>query len=325
LISEPTPDEDLLPVKWIKQGLIYAPKGKFDWDHSHAQLPIVDGSNKTKWKVYFATRDSTNRSNVTFIEVEAGKPENILYEHDRPILHFGALGTFDESGLMPVAIVDHGKTKYLYYAGWSRRKTVPYQNAIGLALSLDGGKTFAKYSEGPLLGICPQDPYFTGTANIMIENGCWKIWYQSCTSWQMIEGVPEPFYHLKYAESTDGISWKREGVVAIDYQNEAEGGICSASVSKKDGVYRMWYCYRQARDYRNRPRQSYRIGYADSIDGIKWVRKDHEAGIDVSKSGWDSEMIAYPFVLRHDDTLHLFYNGNGFGRTGFGHATSKIT
>src|SRR5688572_16744210 len=232
-------------MKWIKQGLIYAVEGRSDWNRTHAQLPVVDVSSKAKWRIYFATRDSDNRSNITFIEVEAGKPENVLYEHDRPILTFGALGAFDESGLMPVAIVDHDKKKYLYYAGWSLKKNVPYENAIGLALSVDGGKTFDKYAQGPLFGICPQDPYFTGTANVLVENGRWKIWYQSCTRWEIIEGVPEPFYHLKYAESTDGIRWQREGVVAIDYQDVAEGGICSASVLKEADVYRMWYSYRK--------------------------------------------------------------------------------
>ena len=310
-------------MKWNKQGLIYAPKERQDL--SHAQLPIVDASGKTRWRIYFATRDSANRSNITFIEVEAGRPANILYQHDRPILPFGALGAFDENGLMPVAFVEHDNKKYLYYAGWSLKKTVPYQTTIGLALSLDGGRSFTKYAEGPLLGIGPSDPYLTGTANILIENGCWKIWYQSGTSWQMIEGAPEPFYHLKYAESADGVSWKREGVVAIDYKDEAEGGICAASVSREHGVYRMWYSYRQAKNYRHDVRQGYRIGFADSPDGITWTRKDGEAGIDVSESGWDSEMIAYPFVFRQGDKLHLFYNGNGFGRSGFGYATSQVT
>ena len=312
-------------MNWIKQGLIYSPKRRFDWDRSHAQLPIVDTSAATRWRIYFATRDSTNHSNITFIEVEAGRPENILYEHNRPILPFGTLGSFDENGLMPVAIVGHGKSQYLYYAGWSLRKTVPYENAIGLAVSVDGGKTFAKYAEGPLFGITPQDPYFTGTANILIEDGRWKAWYQSCTRWQVIEGRPEPFYHLKYAESADGICWKREGVVAIDYKNVNEGGICSASVSKEDGIYRMWYSYRQANNYRDDVNQSYRIGYADSSDGIKWARKDGDAGIGISQTGWDSEMIAYPFVFRYGDKRYLLYNGNGFGRSGFGYAIANIS
>jgi hypothetical protein len=310
-------------VKWTKQGLIYAPHGKYAWNRTHAQLPIVDPSGEARWRVYFATRDSEGRSNIGFIEVEAGKPENILYEHDRPVLDFGPLGAFDESGLMPVALVNHAGRKFLYYAGWSLKKTVPYENSIGLAVSADGGKTFKKYASGPLFGICPEDPYFTGTVNVLIEDGCWRAWYQSCTGWQIIDGQPEPFYHLKYAESPDGISWKRDGIVAIDYADDTEGGICGASVSKDADIYRMWYSYRKARNYRHNRKHSYRVGYAESFDGIKWSRHDAQAGIDVSETGWDSEMVAYPFVFRYGDRQYLFYNGNGFGRSGFGYAVSE--
>jgi hypothetical protein len=159
--------------------------------------------------------------------------------------------------------------------------------------------------------------------NVLIEDGRWRAWYQSCTSWQIIDGQPEPFYHLKYAESPDGISWKRDGIVAIDYADDTEGGICGASVSRDADIYRMWYSYRKARDYRHNRKHSYRVGYAESHDGINWSRRDAQAGIDVSETGWDSEMVAYPFVFRYGDRQYLFYNGNGFGRSGFGYAVSE--
>lgn len=73
----------------------------------------------------------------------------------------------------------------------------------------------------------------------------------------------------------------------------------------------MWYCHR-GRDY------GYRIGYAESADGREWMRRDEDAGIDVSPEGWDSEMIAYPFVFDHDGSRYMLYSGNGFGRDGMG-------
>jgi hypothetical protein len=309
-------------MKWVKKGLVYAPKGQFNWNKSHAQLPVVDASNQARWKIYYGSRDERNRSSISYIEVEGNRPENILYEHDRPLLPFGELGTFDESGLMPLCIVDQPGQKYLYYAGWSLKKTVPYHNAIGLAVSTDGGKSFKRFAAGPLFDTRLHEPYFTGTANVLIDDGVWRIWYQSCTKWQVIQGKPEPFYHLKYAESSDGINWERKGVVAVDYNDESEGGISSASVVKSDGSYRMWYSYRRSEDYRSNKRNSYRIGYAESSDGIRWMRRDDKAGIDISDSGWDSEMIAYPCVIRGTNRNYLFYNGNGFGHTGFGYAVS---
>jgi hypothetical protein len=310
-------------MNWVKKGLIYQTTGHYEWNKSHAQLPIVDVVNESRWRIYFASRDTENRSRIGFIEVEANRPENLLYEHDQPILPLGKLGAFDESGMMPVGIANSGDKKYLYYAGWSLKKTVPYHNSIGLAVIGNQGESFEKYCEGPLFDARLNEPYFTGTANVLIENGVWKMWYQSCTKWEIVQGQPEPFYHLKYAESPDGINWSRNGTIAIDYRDRFEGGISSAAVLKENGIYQMWYSSRGAAAYRENKVGSYRIGYAESADGVKWQRKDDCAGIDVSASGWDSEMIAYPFVLRSQNKKYMFYNGNGFGRSGFGYAVSE--
>jgi hypothetical protein len=91
-------------------------------------------------------------------------------------------------------------------------------------------------------------------------------------------------------------------------------------VLKEDGVYKMWYATRQGQDYREDKTQSYRIGYAESADGIGWRRLDEQAGIDVSENGWDSEMVEYPCVIAPNGRKYLFYNGNGFGRSGIGYA-----
>ena len=84
----------------------------------------------------------------------------------------------------------------------------------------------------------------------------------------------------------------------------------------------MWYCFRDSKDYRDGT-GSYRMGYAESKDGIHFTRADNKAGIDVSKEGWDSTMICYPTIVEVDGRLLMFYNGNGFGRTGIGYAVWK--
>jgi len=216
--------------------------------------------------------------------------------------------------------------KYLYYTGWSVCKSVPYHNAIGLAISRDGGKTYARAGEGPVLGLALQEPYFIGTATVIYENGLWRNWYAACTGWEMIDGKAEPRYHLKYAESFDGIEWRRNGDVAIDYKDANEGGLVRAAVLRECcGRYLMWYARRDALGYRNELRHSYRIGYAESSDGIRWKRLDEQAGIDVSHAGWDADMIAYPYAVQTDSTSFLFYNGNGFGQSGIGVAQCPRT
>lgn len=308
-------------MKWNKQGLIFCTDNNFPWMKSHAQVPTIHPvENGSVWRVYFSTRDDKQRSHATYIDVEAGNPKNILFVNERPLLNLGKLGTFDDCGTMPSWVIEVDGLTYMYYIGWTVRNTIPYHNSVGLAVSKDQGKTFERYSEGPLFPSTVTEPYFTGTSCIMIENGIWKNWYLSCTKWEAEGGRVEPYYHIKYAHSKDGVNWVREGKVAIDYKDENEAGIVRASVLKENGLYRMWYSYRGKIDYRTNTKTSYKIGYAESKDGISWQRKDSEAGIGLSATGWDSVMLAYPHVVEHDGRKHMLYNGNEFSKTGIGHA-----
>ena len=303
---------------WIKKGNIYNVNGQFDWNKSHAQVPVVD-LLEDRIRVYYSTRDVSGRSNVSYIEVEKNNPEKIIYEHTSPLFELGNLGSFDDSGIMPSSIITVGNKKYLYYIGWTTRGTVPFQNAVGLAISDDGGKVFKKLSEGPIITVNFIEPYFSGTSFVTFENDTFKMWYLSCIKWERFDGKPEPVYNIKYAESLDGITWNQTGKVAIEL-NDDEGGLVSAAVIKEDGKYKMWFGKRKKLDYRNNITNSYKIGYAESLNGKDWVRKDDKAGIDISSEGWDSEMISYPYVFKNDNNLIMLYNGNGFGKTGFGYA-----
>lgn len=309
---------------WRKMGRIFSVdqmpnQSQYDWMLSHAQVPTVDMLDGDRVRIYFGTRDHLNRTRPTFIEVQASQPANVLYVHDAPVMDIGDLGTFDDSGVMPSQVVNHEGKKYLFYVGWNLGKTVPFRNSIGVACSTDNGLTFHRMSDGPLMDRSYAEPHFCATLYILIEAGNWFMWYLSCTGWSTVNGVPEPFYHIKMAKSADGIEWHRDGKVCIELTSD-EGGLARPSVLKESGIYRMWYSRRGFRDYRTDRSQSYRIGYAESGDGVHWQRKDEQAGIDVSKDGWDSEMICYPSVYRHSGQLFMLYNGNGFGRSGFGYA-----
>ena len=303
---------------WIKKGKIFNVKAEYDWNKSHAQVPVVDILDD-RLRIYYATRDIKGRSNISYIEVEIENPQSIIYEHKNPLLKFGNLGAFDDSGIMPSSIINKGNKKYLYYIGWTTRLTVPFQNAIGLAVSEDGGKTFNKISEGPIISINAVEPYFSGTSFVKFDNLKFKMWYLSCVKWEIIEDKPEPIYNIKYAESVDGINWLQTGRVAIEL-NENEGGLVSAAVINDGENYRMWFGKRHKSDYRKNIKNSYKIGFAKSSNGIDWIRNDEQAGIKNSDVGWDSEMISYPYVIQIQNKLLMFYNGNGFGKTGFGYA-----
>jgi hypothetical protein len=309
-------------MPWIRQGLIFAADQRYPWMASHAQCPVADPTGDGRLRIYFATRDSQNRSVATYIEVASADPGNVIYVHDRPVLGLGALGCFDDSGVIPSWIVSHAGLKYLYYIGINVGTTVPYRNAIGLAVSSDGGESFSRMYSGPVLDRFASEPHLCTTPCVLVENGKWKMWYGAGTEWRVMENKAEPFYNIRYTESSDGVIWQRPGRLAIDL-NPQQGGIGRPSVVREKDRYRMWFSARGASDYRTNKAHSYRIGYAESADGETWSRKDELAGIGLADEGWDSEMLAYPYVYQWRESLYMVYNGNGFGRSGFGYAIAN--
>ena len=306
-------------MKWVKKGLIFRADHQYEWMCHHACVPIADSVGEGLLRIYFGPRDDYGRTRAAFITVEADNPANVLAVHDRPVLDLGKLGTFDDSGVMPCCIVNRDSKKYLFYVGWNPAVTVSYRNSIGFAVSEDGGLTFHRPFEGPIVDRNQDEPYFCASPFVMIDEGKWKLWYASSTGWLVVRGKTEPLYQIKYAESPDGIHWTRQNVTCLAYTFEGEAN-ARPCVIKENGLYRMWYCFRGSVDYRTDRANSYRIGYAESHNGIDWIRQDDRVGIDRSVEGWDSLMMEYPYVYQHKGRKYMLYNGNGFGESGFGYA-----
>ena len=281
--------------------------------HSHAAVPIAEFLGGNLFKIYFSSRDKFNRSYTGYVVINIDYPNQIIDLSTKPVLAPGEIGEFDDSGAMATWLTTHESNRFLYYIGWNIGVTVPFRNSIGLAISNES-EEFKRYSSGPIIDRSMHEPHFCASCCVMSDKDIWRMWYLSCTGWRLRNGKPEHKYHIKYAESSDGIHWRRDGLVSIDYANNDEFAISRPSVIHDNDRWRMWYSYRG---------HSYRIGYAESEDGRKWKRLDHQAGIDVSSIGWDSEMIEYPFVFDHNDQRYMLYNGNGYGETGFGLAVME--
>ena len=310
-------------MNWLKKGLIFAPNRNNINMHSHAAIPFADKIDDNSLRIYFSSRNCKGQSLPFYIDVDRSNPRLIKNIQEEPILSLGELGSFDDSGIMPSWIVNYNGMKYMYYIGWNPQVTVSYRLSIGLAISTDGGNTYTKYSKGPICDRSKEEPYFNTAPCVLIINNIWKMWYISCTGWEFINNYPEPKYHVKYAESDDGINWNKTGLVCIDYDTEAEA-IGRPTVLFENGKYKMWFSYRKISNYRSDKQSSYRIGYAESADGINWTKKNQKSKIDISQNdNWDCEMITYSHVILNeklDNNLTMFYNGNGFGKSGFGYA-----
>lgn len=297
---------------WKQQGLILAPDKSRDWMQSHVAVPVVEQLRGDIYRIYFCSRDSQNRSQIGYAEFDIRNPAEIIYISPEPVLGLGELGAFDDNGVTPTWVLNRGKKKYLYYVGWNKGSTVRMHLYVGLAISEDGGQSFKRYSRAPILERVREDPLLTATLSILKENGVYRMWYISGDRWFSRAGETFPVYNIKYAESRDAIHWARKGQVCVDYKNAEEHALARPCVLKENGIYKMWYSYKGA---------DYRIGYAESRDGLHWKRMDERVGIDVSSDGFDSIMQEYAFVVSRKGRKYMFYNGNDYGLKGIGYAT----
>ena len=294
-------------MRWRKLGLVFCPDRHRDWMRTHAANTVAEQMSGDLYRFYFSSRDAHNRSSVGWVEVDMREPTHVLGIADTPVVVPGRIGAFDDSGASMACLVRFEETRYLYYLGWNLGVTVPWRNSIGLAISRGASQAFAKWSEAPVMDRGPTDPYSISYPWVMIDDGRWRMWYGSNLKWGPKQA--DMAHLIKYAESDDGIHWRRDGQIAIPFQSPDEYAMSKPCVLKEERRYRMWYSYRGAR---------YRIGYAESADALQWERMDDKVGLDVSESGWDSDSVEYPNVFEHRGSKYMLYNGNGYGRTGFG-------
>jgi len=306
---------ELTQMEWKKRGLIFSPTGQYPWLQTHAANPVALHLKDNIYRVYFASRDKQNRSHVGYVDFDITSSDTILRLSSEPVLAPGPLGYFDDHGVYATSIVEYEQKLFMYYIGWNPGLRPPmFYTSIGLAVSEDMGKTFKKMFKAPILARSEFDPWMVSSPFVMLDQDVWRMWYISGFKWEIVDGNLHSYYNIKYAESRDGIHWDRNGLVCINHK-PGERNIARPCVIKENGMYKMWYSYNAG--------QGYRIGYAESVDGYKWQRLDNEVGIDLSKSGWDSQALAYPWVFSHKGKKYLLYNGNQFGKDGFGLAVEN--
>jgi predicted GH43/DUF377 family glycosyl hydrolase len=299
-------------MKWKKLGRIFCPDNHHPWMQTHAANTVAEHLKDDLFRVYFSCRDEDNHSSIGYVDVDINPPFTVTAVSEKPVLVRGEAGLFDDSGVSLSCIATVRGKKFMYYLGWNLGVTVPWRNSIGLAIYNEQTDQFEKYGNAPLLDRNEVDPYSISYPFVIKDGDVYRMWYGSNLSWG--KDQKDMAHVIKYAESRDGIEWNREGVIALQFKNDQEYAMSRPYVIKEEGVYKMWYSYRG---------ESYRIGYAESSDAIQWVRKDEFAGIDVASEGWDSESVEYPFIFDHQGRRYMLYNGNAYGKTGFGLATGS--
>jgi len=303
-------------TSWEKLGILVGPDPSVSWRQSHAQLPVVTpapAEGADRFHAYFASRDGDGRSHIGRALIALGDTPRLIAVEREPVLGPGALGAFDCDGVYPACLVTVGGRQHLYYIGWLRGARHPmFSAAIGLATAPAGSLSFTRHSVAPIVDRGPFDPCLVTSPSVYADRAGWRMVYVSGLSWEEHDGALYSRYHLKTATSADGVSWTRAGDVAVDFKDAGEANLARPCVLKTRSGWQMWFCAAS-------PPAKYRLAYAESSDGVTWRRSDELAGLAPSADprAFDSEMTAYPFVVRHGGTEFLFYNGNSFGRDGF--------
>jgi len=300
-------------MKWQKCGFIWKPNGKKWWARERAYLPTVDIRDDCI-RIYTTSLDENMIGRIGYIDVDKSNPKKILYESEEPCLIQGEKGTFDEHGVVPSCILNFGKIKYLYYFGFMKTTEAPQILFTGLATSVDNGDTFIRKYQIPILDRTNIEFIARSASCVIKDFDRYKMWYTGSRTGFIAKynGKDVERYSISYASSTDGEMFKM-GFPCYIPRSKHEFGLARPWVIKEDRIYKMWYSIR-------RFDVGYRIGYAESKDGVKWIRKDSEVGIDVSETGWDSEQICFSCVVDVEDKRLMFYNGSGLGKSGVGYA-----
>ena len=314
-------------MNWEKFGKIFDPNDYQLPDNSKefAQSPqtlVFDDFIR----IYFSTRAVENTgmflSNIAYVDFSKDL-KNVIGVSNNTVIPLGELGTFDEHGIFPINPFKDGDRILAYTCGWSRRLSVSVETSIGLVYSDDNGNTFKRFGPGPILSSSINEPVLVGDGFVQKYNNTYFMWYIFGKTWiKATESEPPArVYKIAYATSLDGVNWHKVEAKQIvsDVIDENE---CQAlpTVVEHNGMYHMLFCFRHASDFRTNPRRGYKLGYAYSKDLKNWIRDDAKLNLDLPIEGWDSEMMCYPHLFKVDDQIFLLYNGNNFGRYGFGAA-----
>ena len=277
-------------------------------------------------RIYFSTRavDRNNGkylSHIAFVDMRKNLSE-VVRVSDHTVIPLGGLGCFDEHGIFPMNVVRHGDTILGYTCGWSRRVAVSVDTAIGLVISRDDGLTFQRVGDGPVLAASLHEPCLVGDGFVKIVAGVFHMWYIFGTGWKKFtsDEPPDRTYKIGHAVSSNGVAWvKEEARQIVADRLGPEESQALPTVIEIDNRFHMFFCYRQSSDFRKNKFRGYRLGHAYSDDLLNWVRDDDDSPqFDLTSNDWDSDMQCYPHVFDCDGRVYMLYNGNEFGRYGFG-------
>ncbi len=297
---------------WRGLGRLICPRPIGDWWASHASYPTASVSTDGTVRVFFSTRGTDNRSSLaeaTFA-IDGTRWEQ-LGPVRGPLLSPGPRGAFDADGLTVSCVIPHDGRLLAYYLGWTVGRDVPFTNFIGLAISDVAGDGFERWSPAPILGRSRENPISLGYPWVLKTEDGFRMWYGTHLSWGA-EGLAME-HVIKEAWSPDGVTWTPAAPVTMDLARDADPSEFALSrpvvLAEGGQGLSMWYARR---------RPDYQLGFAASSDGRSWARSDESVVFIGKPEPWENFERTYPCVFDHGNRRYMLYNGNGYGKSGFG-------
>lgn len=304
-------------MKWQKKGFICSSKTiDLPWYKKNTMVPLPYLIDSGRLRIFVTMCDEHNVGRIGYIDVKPDNPEFIIDYSRNPVLDIGEPGGFSDNGVLTSSLLDVDGKLYLYYSAYQSCVKIPYLIFSGVAISEDRGNTFTNLSRAPILDRVDGEIFVRSSPSVLKGSDGYHVWYSSDSGqgWINSTAKARPCYDMKHIVTSSPIDWPRvRGSTCIALQNEDEHGITKATFWREDGLYKVIYAIRSLS-------KGYRLGYAESFDGVQFKRKDHLVGIDVSDAGWDSEMITFPERYSHQGRTYLFYCGNHYGTAGMGYA-----
>lgn len=304
-------------MKWQKLGKI-CDCNTFDipWFKKNSMVPLPYLKSKDTLRIFLTMCDESNIGRIGYVDVDSNDFTKIVGYSEKPLIDIGENGHFDDNGVVTASLLEDGNDLYMFYSGYQSCVKVPYLIFAGVAVSHDRGDTFDKITtEVPLLDRVPGECGTRCVPYVIKENGKYRMWYTSDfdKGWIYSSTKLEPYYDMKYMESDNILEWPKVGETAVTFADPDEHGICKCTVWKENNKYKVIYSLRHLS-------KGYRLGYAESVDGIHFTRMDDEIGISISESGFDDDMICFAERIQIGNEVYLIYSGNHYGMEGIGYA-----
>ncbi|WP_117190686.1 glucosyl hydrolase [Rhizobium terrae] len=292
---------------WQDLGLVFPVGGQTPWMASHGYVPTAC-VQQDRIRVFAAFWDAEQVGRIGYVDFSRQDPSKVIGFSEKPVLDVGIPGAFDEHGVTPMSVVAYAGELRLYYAGWQRSPTVRYFLFTGLASSRDGGETFTRYADTPVLDRVP-DHHLVRTGFFDHQDGLWKAWIAQSDGMIDVQGKPTPTYSLSYTQSDDGISWPKKAMPCFKQGEDGIFGFGRSAMWRDDHGYHVMLSVRRL--------NGYRIEYARSSNGIDWSAPDDSGyGLSPEDTNTGERETMFPSVIKVDGEMYVFYNGDRFGEAG---------